>query len=96
MNSGAVQWHIESMKKSGLNIKSEREFFERGRSIAKLADAGMPLTETAVMVLQSPKNLKKRKPKSKILEAIYESAKDMHSMPLIDDQRMKEYEETCL
>lgn len=84
------------MKKSELNIKSEREFFERGHCIAKLADAGMPLTEAAVMALQSPKNLKKQKPKSKILEAIYDSAKDLHSMGLIDDQRMKDYKETCL
>lgn len=88
------------MKRTRLKIKTTREFFERGRRIAQAADQGLPLTEPYLLALgdsASLKNLRsKRKRKSKILEAVHESAKDLHSLGFIDDESMKRYDELCL
>jgi len=88
------------MKRTRLKIKTSREFFERGRRIAQAADQGLPLTEPYLLALgdsASLKNLRsKRKRKSKILEAVHESAKDLHRIGFIDDESMKRYDELCL
>lgn len=88
------------MKRTRLKIKTTREFFERGRRIAQAADQGLPLTEPYLLALgdsASLKNLRsKRKRKSKILEAVHESAKDLHRIGFIDDESMKRYDELCL
>lgn len=88
------------MKRTQLKIKTTREFFERGRRIAQAADQGLPLTEASLLALGDSASLKnvrsKRKRKSKILEAVHESAKDLHSLGFIDDESMKRYDELRL
>ena len=70
------------MKRTRLKIKTTREFFERGRQIAQAADQGLPSMEASLLARGDSavlKNLRsKRKGKSKILEAVHESAKDLH------------------
>lgn len=88
------------MKRTRLKIKTTCEFFERGRRIAQAADQGIPLTEASLLALGDSASLKnvrsKRKRKSKILEAVHESAKGWHRLGLIDDKKMKRYDELCL
>ena len=38
----------------------------------------------------------KTKKNSKILEAVYETATDLHSCGLLDDEKMKQYNALCL
>jgi putative transcriptional regulator len=38
----------------------------------------------------------KRKYKSEALEAIHESARDMHEIGLLSDERMRHFDEACL
>lgn len=37
-----------------------------------------------------------RKPKSKIFAAIHEMVSDMHEVGIIDDAKMREFDESCL
>lgn len=37
-----------------------------------------------------------RKPKSRILEAVHETARDLHAVGFIDKRRMREYDALCL
>lgn len=40
--------------------------------------------------------MSKIKKKSRILEAVYETASDLHACGLLNDERMNEYKELCL
>lgn len=40
--------------------------------------------------------MSKIKKKSRILEAVYETASDLHACGLLNDERMNEYKEMCL
>ena len=88
------------MKRTRLKIKITRELFERGRHIAQAADQCLPLKEASLLAFGDSASLKnvlsKRKRKSKILEAVHETAKGWHRLGLIDDEKMKRYDELCL
>lgn len=40
--------------------------------------------------------MSKNKKKSRILDAVYETATDLHACGLLSDERMNEYKELCL
>ena len=84
------------MKQAKLNIQTKRKHFEHKRKISELVNAGMTHAGATIHALDEPKRGTRRKTKSKILKVILETARDMHRLGFIDDQRIKEYEETCL
>lgn len=84
------------MKHAKRNINIKRKFFARERKVAELINSGMTHAEATIHALDEPKRGKKRKTKSKILKAMLESARDLHRLGFIDDQRMKEFTKTCL